>query len=58
MRSTGGDAARGPAPDTDGQLLVAALADQDVFGTFFDRNHERILAYFYRRTFCPHTSST
>ena len=36
---------------------MAALADQDAFGTFFDRNHERILAYFYRRTFCPHTSS-
>ena len=57
MRSTGGDAGREPAPDTDGLLLVAALADQDAFGTFFDRNHERILAYFYRRTFCPHTSA-
>jgi len=57
VRSPGGDAAGEPAPDTDGQLLVAALADQDAFGTFFDRNHERILAYFYRRTFCPHTSA-
>jgi RNA polymerase sigma-70 factor (ECF subfamily) len=38
-------------------LLVAALYDEDAFGAFFDRNHERVMAYFYRRTFCPHTSA-
>jgi RNA polymerase sigma factor (sigma-70 family) len=53
--SMGGDSQR--EPDADGELLVLALADPDAFGDFFDRNHERILAFFYRRTFCPHTSA-
>ncbi len=43
--------------DLDGQLLVAAVTDDDAFGAFFDRNHQRVLSYFYRRTFCPHTSA-
>jgi RNA polymerase sigma-70 factor (ECF subfamily) len=43
--------------DEDGGLLVAALADNEAFGSFYDRNHEPVLAYFYRRTFCPHTSA-
>jgi RNA polymerase sigma-70 factor (ECF subfamily) len=55
--SMGGEPARDPGADEDGRLLVAALEDQDAFGVFFDRNYRRILAYFYRRTFCPHTSA-
>jgi RNA polymerase sigma factor (sigma-70 family) len=44
-------------PDLDSRLLVAAREDPEAFGDFWDRNHERVLAYFYRRTFCPHTSA-
>jgi RNA polymerase sigma-70 factor (ECF subfamily) len=54
--SMGGDSDHDPGTDDDGRLLVAAITDPDAFGTFFDRNHERVLAYFYRRTLCPHTA--
>jgi RNA polymerase sigma-70 factor (ECF subfamily) len=55
--SMGGDSHHDPARDEDGRLLVAALSDEEAFGLFYDRNHQRVLAYFYRRTFCPHTSA-
>lgn len=44
-------------PDVDTRLLLAARDDPEAFGEFWDRNHKRVLAYFYRRTFCPHTSA-
>jgi RNA polymerase sigma-70 factor (ECF subfamily) len=56
-QSMAGDSTDEPGSDEDGQLLVAARLHPDVFGEFYDRNHRRVLAYFYRRTFCPHTSA-
>jgi RNA polymerase sigma-70 factor (ECF subfamily) len=53
----GGDSRHDPVKDEDGRLLVVALSDGEAFGRFYDRNHQRVLAYFYRRTFCPHTSA-
>lgn len=44
-------------PGADTALLLAARRDPEAFGLFWDRNHERVLAYFYRRTYCPHTSA-
>jgi RNA polymerase sigma-70 factor (ECF subfamily) len=52
-----GDPERDPGVDEDGRLLVAALTQPDTFGLFYDRNNQRVLAYFYRRTFCAHTSA-
>jgi RNA polymerase sigma-70 factor (ECF subfamily) len=46
-----------PGSDEDGRLLAAARDDADAFGEFYDRNQRQVLAYFYRRTFCAHTSS-
>ncbi len=43
--------------DGDTSLLLAARDDPEAFGRFWDRNHERVLAYYYRRTYCPHTSA-
>jgi RNA polymerase sigma-70 factor (ECF subfamily) len=47
----------GEPGDGDGRLLIAAVSDRDAFGQFYDRNNQRVIAYFYRRTFCPHTAA-
>ena len=52
-----GESEHEPGGDEATRLLVAARADPDSFGSFYDRNYQRVLAYFYRRTFCPHTSA-
>lgn len=52
-----GDSTVEPGRDEDGRLLVAARSDSEAFGSFYDRNHRLVLAFFYRRTFCPHTSA-
>jgi RNA polymerase sigma factor (sigma-70 family) len=52
-----GDSTVEPGGDEDGRLLVAARLRPEAFGDFYDRNHRRVLAYFYRRTFCAHTSA-
>lgn len=56
-RAMAGDSHDEPVCDEDGRLLVAARASGDSFGEFYDRNQRRVIAYFYRRTFCPHTSA-
>lgn len=56
-QSMAGDTTNEPPNDVDGQLLVAARERSDAFGEFYDRNQRRVLAYFYRRTFCAHTSA-
>jgi RNA polymerase sigma-70 factor (ECF subfamily) len=43
--------------DEDGADLVAARGDPSAFIRVYDRNNQRVLAYFYRRTMCPHTSA-
>lgn len=58
MNQLMGEDSRGePGGDEDGRLLVAARLQPDAFGEFYDRNHRRVLGYFYRRTFCAHTSA-
>jgi RNA polymerase sigma factor (sigma-70 family) len=37
--------------------LVAARTDPRRFGELYEREHERLFAYFYRRTFCVHTAN-
>jgi RNA polymerase sigma-70 factor (ECF subfamily) len=46
----GGDA-------SDEESLVASRADPAQFAAFYDRRFTRVLAYFYRRILCPHTSA-
>jgi len=46
-----------PGGDEDTQLLVAARRDPEAFTQFYARNSTRVIAYFYRRILCPHTSS-
>ncbi len=52
-----GDSTAEPGRDEDGALLLAARRDPEAFGPFYDRNRRLVLAFFYRRTFCPHTSA-
>lgn len=44
----------GPQEDT--RLLLLSRQDPYAFSRFYERNSSRVLAYFYRRTFCPTTS--
>src|SRR5438552_5482020 len=50
-----GELERGADPD--GALLVCARADAVAFAQFYDRNCPAVLAFFYRRTACPHTAA-
>jgi RNA polymerase sigma-70 factor (ECF subfamily) len=52
-----GDSTNEPGDDEDGSLLVASKDDPEAFGRFYDRNHRLVLGYYYRHTFCPHTSA-
>ncbi len=51
------DPRAGPGDDEDGDALIAAGRDPEAFGVFYDRNQQRVMAFFYRRTFCAHTSA-
>jgi len=46
-----------PGGDEDARLLVAARVDANAFGRFYDRNQRGVVGFFYRRTFCAHTSA-
>ena len=48
---------RGPEPDGDALLQRAAVGDRDAFAELYRRHSTRVAAFFYRRTFCPDTSS-
>jgi RNA polymerase sigma-70 factor (ECF subfamily) len=37
--------------------LLAARSDPEAYGALYDRRSRQILAFFYRRTLCPHTSA-
>jgi RNA polymerase sigma-70 factor (ECF subfamily) len=50
-------ATSGPGGDEDTRLLVASRRDIAAFEALYRRNWGRILAYFYRRILCPHTSN-
>jgi RNA polymerase sigma-70 factor (ECF subfamily) len=43
--------------DLDGSLLLSARRHPADFGTFYDRNIDAILAYFYKRTSCAEVSA-
>ena len=43
--------------DGDGALLVQARTDVLAFGDFYDQTCAAVVAFFYRRTACPHTSA-
>jgi RNA polymerase sigma-70 factor (ECF subfamily) len=47
----------GRGVDIDGTLLLAARQEPGEFARFYDRNSHLVIAYFYRRTACPHTSA-
>lgn len=42
---------------TDQELLRASVTDPEAFGQFYDRYFDSILAYFCRRTGCPHQAA-
>src|SRR3546814_14806636 len=52
-----GDYEPADGDDEDGRLLVIAARDPEAFGALYDRNYTRVLAYFYRRTYCPHAAA-
>lgn len=52
-----GESGREPGDDEDAVALGAARVDPDAFRVFYERNHQWIMVFFYRRTFCPHTSA-
>jgi RNA polymerase sigma-70 factor (ECF subfamily) len=37
--------------------LLAARTDPEAYAAFYDRRAQQVLAWFYRRTLCPHTSA-
>ncbi len=43
--------------DPSTSALVASRTDPRRFGELYEREHERLFAYFYRRTFCVHTAN-
>lgn len=43
--------------DDDAALLVASLTDPSAFATFYRRNLDTVLGFFYRRTGCAQTSA-
>jgi RNA polymerase sigma factor (sigma-70 family) len=43
--------------DADGALLLQSRTNATAFGEFYDRTCPAVLAFFYRRTACPHTSA-
>src|SRR3546814_11653513 len=52
-----GDYEPADGDDEDGRLLVIAARDPEAFGALYDRNYTRVLAYFYRSTYCPHAAA-
>jgi RNA polymerase sigma-70 factor (ECF subfamily) len=47
----------GAVADPSTTALVASRTDPRRFGELYEREHERLFAYFYRRTFCVHTAN-
>jgi RNA polymerase sigma-70 factor (ECF subfamily) len=43
--------------DPSTSALLASRTDPRRFGDLYEREHERLFAYFYRRTFCVHTAN-
>lgn len=52
-----GDSQHEPGCDEDSLDLVATSRDPLAFARFYERNSRRVLAFFYRRTFCAHTAA-
>lgn len=50
-------AEREPGGGSDDALLVAARTDPDAFGAFYDLRYPLVAAFFYRRTWCAHTTA-
>jgi RNA polymerase sigma-70 factor (ECF subfamily) len=54
VRDSGAEASE---PSDDDLLARARAGDRPAFGAFFRHNHDRVGAFFYRRTFCPATTA-